>query len=57
MSWYAIKTGRRRTLVEVLGGGVHHLKRNKFEATGLEAGDDVTNKAALDTIRLFCSDR
>jgi hypothetical protein len=43
--------------VEVLGGGVHHLKRNKFEATGLEAGDDATNKAALDTIRLFCSDR
>ena len=43
----------RRTLLEVLGGGVNELERNELEAALLEAGDDGADEAALDAVGLI----
>ena len=42
----------RRTLLEVLGGGVNELERDELEAALLEAADDVADEATLDAVGL-----
>ena len=42
----------RRTLLEVLGGGVNELERDELETALLETADDVADEAALDAVRL-----
>ena len=45
--------GKARTLLEVLGGGMHELHRDELETTLLEPLDDDANESALDTVGLY----
>jgi hypothetical protein len=51
---YAQRRARktRRTLLEVLGGGVNELQSDELEAAALKTADNVANESPLDTVGL-----